>query len=246
MYAASFLDIAPAYSLTSANPRFHAVDPWSLPNLIGLGGGACWVLLYVVAVLYGVKHKSFAIPAFAIPFNFSWELLTSFVVPNPIAVWLWVNRVWLLIDCVLVAQTLRYGAAEQITERGRRYFPWMIAGLGCFALGSQYGYIQTFQDSLGYEVAFVIDVLMSFLFIQRYFERPDSSNLAYAVAWLKLFGNLGVSIQTYVLFPEVHPNVPSFLFFHVLYVTLFVLDALYIALLASARRAPSASVARRS
>lgn len=236
----------PAYSLAAANPRFHEVDPWSLPNLIGLGGGACWVFLYVCAVMYGVKNKSFAIPAFAIPFNFSWELLTSFVVPNPVAVWLWVNRVWLLIDCILVAQTLRYGAAEQLTADGKRYFPWLMSVIGCFALAGQYGYILTFQDSLGYEVAFVIDVLMSFLFIQRYFERPDHSNLAYAVAWFKLFGNLGVSIQTYVLFPQVHPNVPSFAFFHALYAALFVLDSIYIVLLASARRAERASAPSRS
>ncbi|MFZ5897033.1 MAG: hypothetical protein ACOY0T_38600 [Myxococcota bacterium] len=237
----------PHFSLTSPNPQFHQqLDPWSLPNLIGLSGGACWVLLYVVAVYYGVKNKSFAIPAFAIPFNFSWELLTSFVVPNPVAAWMWVNRVWFAIDCILVAQTLRYGASEQLTQSGKRYFPWLLAIIGCFALSSQYGYILTFQDSLGYEVAFVIDVLMSFLFIDRYFERPDHSTPAFAIAWFKLLGNLGVSIQTYVLFPQIHPQVPSFAFFHVLYVTLFVLDAIYIALLWIGRRNASASSPSRS
>jgi hypothetical protein len=227
---------APSFTLAASDPRFHQIDPWSLSNLIGLAGGGSWVLLYVAAVWYGVKYKNFAIPAFALPFNFSWELLTSFVVPNSIPVWLWVNRVWLVIDCILVAQTLRYGASQQTTASAQRYFPWLLGFLGCFALSIQYGYILTFQDSLGYEVAFVIDVLMSFLFIQRYFERPDHSTLAYAIAWLKLFGNLGVSIQTFVLFPQIHPTVPSFLFFHVLYVTLFVLDAIYIALVWSGRR----------
>jgi hypothetical protein len=226
---------APALNITNADPGFH-LDPWSVPNLIGLGGGTFWVLLYIAAVWYGVKNKSFAIPAFALPFNFSWELLTSFVVPNPIAVWLWVNRVWLLIDCVLLAQTLRYGADQQTTASAKRYFPWIMAVLGAFALSSQYGYIVTFTDNLGYEVAFLIDVVMSFLFIQRYFERPDNSTLAYAIAWFKLFGNLGVSIQTFVIFPQMHPRLPSFAFFHVLYVTLFVLDAIYIAILWSARR----------
>jgi hypothetical protein len=158
------------------------------------------------------------------------------VIPNPIPIWLWVNRVWLLIDCVLLTQTLRYGASQQTTASAKQYFPWLMAFLGLFALSSQYGYIVTFADNLGYEVAFVIDVLMSFLFIQRYFERPDRSTLCYAIAWFKLFGNLGVSIQTYLLFPQMHPQVPSFAFFHVLYATLFVLDAIYIAMVWSARR----------
>jgi len=237
---------APSLNTATAAPTFH-LDPWSVPNLIGLGGGTSWVLLYIAAVWYGVKYKNFAIPAFAIPFNFSWELLTSFVVPNPIPVWLWINRVWLVIDCILVAQTLRYGASEQMTATAKRYFPWIMACLGCFALSSQYGYIVTFTDNLGYEVAFVIDVLMSFLFIQRYFERPDTSTLAYAISWFKLFGNLGVSIQTYVLFPQMHPGVGSFAFFHVLYVTLFALDAIYIAMVWSGRRgAASASALSRS
>ena len=150
--------------------------------------------------------------------------------------WLWVNRVWLVIDCVLVWQTLRYGSSQQTTAMAQRYFPWLLAVLGAFALSIQYGYILTFTDALGYEVAFVIDVLMSFLFIQRYFERPDHSTLAYAISWFKLFGNLGVSIQCFVLFPQIHPNVQSFAFFHVLYLSLFVLDAIYIALVWSGRR----------
>jgi hypothetical protein len=233
----------PHFSLAAADPRFH-LDPWTLPNLIGIAGGSFWILLYIAAVWYGVSRKSFAIPAFAIPFNFSWEILTSFVVPNPVTAWMWVNRIWLLIDCVLVAQTLRYGAAQQMTESARRYFPWIMAVIGCFALSVQYGYIATFTDSLGYEVAFLIDVLMSFLFIQRYFERPDNSPLALAIAWFKLFGNLGVSIQCFVLFPEIHPQTPSFAFFHVLYVTLFVLDSIYIALVwRGLRSSASASAA---
>ncbi|MGC4086582.1 MAG: hypothetical protein QM756_01555 [Polyangiaceae bacterium] len=203
------------------------------------------MLLYVAAVWYGVKNKSFAIPAFAIPFNFAWEFLTSFVVPNPVASWLWINRVWFLIDCVIVSQTLRYGAGQATTTLGKRYFKWCLAVLGGFAVGAQYGYIQTFTDSLGYEVAFLIDVLMSCLFIQRYFERPDHSTMAFAIAWLKLFGNLGVSIQTFVLFPQMHPHVPSFLFFHVLYVTLFVLDVSYIGLVWSRRQRASASALSR-
>lgn len=240
------MSLAPSLSVANADASFH-LDPWSVPNLIGLGGGASWVLLYITAVWYGVKYKNFAIPAFALPFNFSWELLTSFVVPNPIPVWLWINRVWLLIDCVLLTQTLRYGANEQTTASAKRYFPWLMAFLGIFALSSQYGYIVTFTDNLGYEVAFVIDVLMSFLFIQRYFERPDKSTFTYVIAWFKLFGNLGVSIQTYVIFPQMHPQVQSFAFFHVLYVTLFVLDAIYIALVWSGRRGMAkASVLSRS
>ena len=122
-----------------------------------------------------------------------------------------------------------------------------MACLGGFALSVQYGYIATFTDSLGYEVAFVIDVLMSFLFIQRYFERPDTTKLALAIAWFKLFGNLGVSIQCFFLFPQFHPSTPSFAFFHVLYVTLFVLDSIYIALVWRGLRASeSAAVAAAS
>ena len=42
------------------------------------------------------------------------------------------------------------------------------------------------------------------------------------------------------------PTIPSFAFFHVLYVTLFVLDAIYIGLLWSGRRSETASAPSRS
>ncbi len=238
---------APHFSLVGVDPRFYALDPWTLPNIIGLCGGGCWVLLYVVAVCYGVRQKNYAIPAFAVPFNLGWEFLTSFVIPNPVSAWMWVNRVWLLIDCVLVAQTLYFAGRQLGAEPARQRFYWSFAFLVCFSIASQYGYVLTFRDTLGYEVAFVIDVLMSMLFIQRYYAQRDNSSLAYAIAWLKLFGNLGVSIQTWVLFPQIHPETPSFAFFHVLYATLFVLDAFYIGLLTRARfSVASASLAARS
>jgi hypothetical protein len=142
-------------------------------------------------------------------------------------------------DCILLAQAFRYGRSQQQSAAAQRYFPWAMLALLALGVSSQYGYILTFQDTLGYEVAFVIDVLMSCLFIQRYFERPDASNLPFAIAWFKLFGNLGVSIQTFVLFPQIHPQLPSYAFFHALYVALFVLDSFYIALLWSARRKPA-------
>jgi hypothetical protein len=232
--------LASPFSIPGLDAHVNDIRPFAPANLAGIAGGTCWLIVYLLAIWYGFKYKSFAIPQYVIPLNLGWETLTSFVLPNPIPAWMLVNRGWLALDLVIVSQLLRYGRKQQtIPQIFRLFFPILI---GEYLLGmfGQWGYIDTYRDALGYEVAFVIDLVMSVLFLFQFFDRRDASNLAYAIGWFKLFGNVGVVVQCIFLFPEIHPFVRSFAFYHFLYVAILLFDLLYLVLLWYARRALAA------
>jgi hypothetical protein len=163
-----------------------------------------------------------------------WELLASFFVPNPIPVWLCVNRIWFALDLLVAYTAVRYGRAKPMAPRIRQYFYWLLAGAFVIGLVGQKTYIHTFQDAMGFEIAFLICLVMSILFIIDHLTEPTHDGATYGIAWAKLCGNLGVSIQCYFLFPIVN-QAHSFAFFHFLFVTIFALDGTYLYLLWKAR-----------
>jgi hypothetical protein len=230
---------------TSAMASQAGIDPYAWYNIAGLLGGIGWLAVYVIAVYHGFKAKTCAIPAYAVCFNLGWEILTSFVIPNPIPVWLWINRGWFLLDVAIAVTLLRYGRTRPLSRSLSKHF---YAILGCaFVVGiaGQLTYIRSFHDLMGYEVAFFIDLFMAIFFVLDYLEAPVHDDATFAIAWARLWGDLGVSIQCYYLFPRVD-QAPAFGFFHFLFVTILALDCLYIYLLWEGRRAsaPARSVPR--
>jgi len=89
---------------------------------------------------------------------------------------------------------------------------------------------ETFDDPLGWMSAFGINLIMSIVFILMFLERNDMRGVSITAAWCKMLGTLSTSIECYIWFPVVRPKFPSFAFLHVLYVSIFLLDVIYIVL----------------
>jgi hypothetical protein len=227
--------------LTSVSGRVAAgasVDPTAWYNIAGILGGVSWLAVYVVALAYGLKKKTCAIPAYAVCLNLGWEIITSFLVPNPVPLWLWVNRGWMLLDFGIAFTLVRYGRSRPLDRALSQHFLAVLAGFFILGFAGQLTYIKSFQDAMGYEVAFLIDLIMAILFIRDFFEAPlyDAGTLAIGVG--RLLGDVGVCIQCYFLFPQVD-NAPSFAFFHFLFAAVLLLDVLYLALVWRRRSSPA-------
>ncbi len=213
-------------------------DPLSSPYfLIGVLGCALWTVAYALLVKRGFDDEVNTLPLLAICLNFTWEAMAVFVLPNPSQIWTVLEWSWIVIDVALLFQLYRYGRAHQKVPEIRRHFPWIVTGtlLACFI--GQLTFVLTFGDPMGFIVAFVINLVMSVLFVFLYFERrEDLLGLSYPAAWLKMVGTLCTCVQCAVLLPALRPDVPSWGFLHVLYVLIFLFDALYVLLLWQRRR----------
>ena len=216
----------PLYTVDPQNPAFN---PLTWYNLIGAAGCVCWVVAYVFILVRCFRDKTYGLPLVAICLNFAWELLASFVYPNPVGLWHFFDRAWLVVDVLLAYQLWRWGRAEQSLAPLARNFHLVV--LATFALGvwGQYAFVASYPDRLGLVSAFGVNLIMSILFIFFYFARRDSGRgLSRGGAVFKLLGTLGTSIECHWVVRLINPELQSLAFLTFLCVTIFLFDCLYV------------------
>src|SRR6187455_1066927 len=59
-----------------SNPRMISLDTIKL--VLTLVSGICWTIVYIDGIRLGFKHRSYAIPFYALALNFSWELIYTY------------------------------------------------------------------------------------------------------------------------------------------------------------------------
>lgn len=211
--------------------------------LIGVVGCALWTVAYALLIRRSYLYKVTTLPILAICLNFTWEVMAVFILPNPSIIWTVLEWSWLVLDVALVYLLFQYGKASLRFTALRPYFHPLLVLTLLLCLIGQLCFVLTFGDLLGFIDAFVINLVMSALFIAMFFEHgPRYPGLSYSAAWLKMVGTACTSIQCAVLLPEIRPDVPSWSFLYFLFILIFVLDAAYVALLHTARRQPLSDV----
>jgi len=200
-------------------------------NLIGTLGCAFWFGAYIAIIYRSHKDKSYGMPMLCLCLNFSWELHASFVWDVPIPLWRAFYRGWLLFDVVIMYQLIQHGKREMRVPELKQYFYPLLCGTFAFSLWGLYAFQSTFNDPMGFGSAFLINLVMSIMFIFFYFEKRDLNGISSSAAWLKMLGTLCTASECYVLLPVFRPRFPSFTFLHFLYVSIFVIDCVYICLL---------------
>jgi hypothetical protein len=200
-----------------------------------------WTVAYAQIVYVSFREKTYGLPLVSILQNFSWEVIFSFqlVAPGVLAL-VWGNRLWFVVDCVIVLQVFLYGKQSQKHPWVRDNF-YVIAGAAlAFTAIGVYAFAAYFEDVYGLALSFLINLLMSVLFIAMLFERPDLKGLPYAAAWAKLIGTAAGAIFCYIWWPMqfdqtgtlVRPpyshKPPNFYLPYFLYVTIPIVDAVYI------------------
>jgi hypothetical protein len=200
-----------------------------------------WTLAYAQIVMAGFREKTYGLPMASIFLNISWEFVFSFnlVAPGVVAL-VWGNRLWFLVDCVIVLQVFLYGRRVQTNPWVRQHFyPIAIASLILSGFGI-YFFTTYVRDVYGLATSFLMNFAMSILFINMLFARPDLKGLPYGAAWTKMIGTLAGAVFCYIWWPMQfdaagtlirepwiqQPPDSNLLFF--LYATIPLIDGLYI------------------
>lgn len=214
---------------------FSIVSPYFLVGLVGL---VLWFIAYVIVVKQGFQEQSYGIPFVAICLNVTWEFMASFVWDHPveIPVLAWLDRAGFFTDLVIVSLLLRYGRAQQVIPEVKRFYYPIFAVTIALATTGQWTFTRTYYDPLGNIDAFMINLIMSVLFIFMFFARKGMFGLSYAVAWCKMIGTACTSVMCFYWLPIIHPAMHDFAFLNFLYLAIFFFDAVYVALLWGARR----------
>lgn len=212
--------------------------PFNWYNSIGATGCVLWMFAYGISVRRSFRDKISAFPFLAVCLNISWEAV-AFLSPCPVVLWRWIELVWCLIDGVLFYQLVRFGDDRFLLGSWRRRLVVAIA-VTLYAAALHVGWGLFWDDPIYFVDAYLINLVMSGLFVGLAMSRPDNRGLPMSSAILKMVGSVFTGIQAVFYLPQVmHFPRQSWLFFGVVWFGIFALDIVYIYLLYSNERQKS-------
>ncbi|MDX6612045.1 MAG: hypothetical protein QOD75_1231 [Blastocatellia bacterium] len=221
--------------------------------------GICWTVVYLDGIRLGFKHRSYAIPFFALALNISWELLYTYHgFRTAFGVQTLVNLVWLLLDIGILVTYFKFGrryfqwsyppkaatdsdTITSSTDPSKWFIPWSVLVL-LVAFCVEFAFTREFRVTVaaGYS-AFLQNLLMSVLFIGMLVRRGSREGQSLTIAVSKWLGTLAPTILFGVVGDAGFPS-GSFLILSVgLLCSVF--DLIYIWLLTSYFRTTSVSLA---
>jgi hypothetical protein len=221
----------------------HALDVTQPYNIIGGVACALWTVAYIQIWRQARKDQAYGVPLVCICMNVTWEVIYSFFAPDPSWLWLLLDRSWFVFDLFIVYQLLRYGRANQNIPEIRTHFLLIVAGTLVLALIGHLTFRATIRDPLGLIAAYIINFVMSVLFVFLALARRSTKGLSWSGAWLKAIGSFGAAVQCVYLIPLVNDAPPSQYFLYFLYGGITLFDAIYLYLLWSFRKNSPADVA---
>ncbi|MGN6630159.1 MAG: hypothetical protein ACTHKJ_09860 [Candidatus Nitrosocosmicus sp.] len=188
-------------------------------------GGIFWILAYIFIISKGFKDKTYGMPLIALCANISWEFIFSFILP-PKPPQLFINYLWFGFDTIIVAQFLKYGKNEFLQWSSSKLYSLFV-----FLIVSEFSIVLfgtiTIGEFQGVYSAFGMNLVMSMLFIIMLFKRNSLRGQSIYIAVFKMLGTGLISTHFY-LYEQISRS--SFIL-PTLYISIFILDVLYIYLI---------------
>jgi hypothetical protein len=204
--------------------QFTGVPVWL--GVVNVLGDVLWLVAYILIIRQGFKDRTYGVPMLCVALNFSWEFIYAVQFPFPNAIIETLRWAWLLTDAVIVYQFFRYGRDSQTVPLIKQYFfPISIAMFASTYL-AQLTFHYSFSDNLGGLDAYMINLVMSILFVFLYFNRPGLQGISLGAAWAKMLGTGVLSLGSCFLITDWVKS--GFMVY--LFLTIFVLDVTYIGL----------------
>ena len=208
-------------------------NPTQLLGLLNVIGDLLWVVAYILSIRKGFQDRTYGFPMLCIALNLSWEFIYAVIFPFEKSRLIQGLRwAWLVCDFVIAYQLFRYGRRWQTTPLIRRFFYPIAIAAFVSAFAGQLTYHYTFADPWGMSNAYLINLVMSMLFVWMCLHRPDEKGLSIGAAWAKMLGTGILSVGSCFMITDWLKS--SFLVF--LYITIFTFDVIYIVLLYDNKR----------
>ena len=155
--------------------------------------GICWSIVYIIANIIGFRCKTWCIPKVAVCTNFSWEFLvvTYRLLTGQIHSFAFlIQFVWLILDIGILTTWLLYDT------RDRRY---ALRNILLFILVFASIYLIACRQAMWEYVAFIINLLMSILFVYRLYKDPQKKWISFTVGICKMLGTMAATLRCGIL-----------------------------------------------
>lgn len=190
-------------------------------------GCLLWVVVYF-NVIRDIYTKQFCgIPPITVGANITWEFLKSFVYPTDMGLfYILIYKIWFFLDLYIAYGSFKYGD-KLVAEPIKKYFKLIMTFNLIVWLIAQYLFMKMgYDDVVGAFSAFIINVVISGMYISIVLTTNYLSNFTKTVAWAKMFGTGLVGVFAFMHWSE------NYLLL-TLGIVIFTLDAFYLYLLYS-------------
>jgi len=170
--------------------------------LFGIGA-VLWLVNYGYLIHKVFKEKFVEMPAAVLCANFAWEFIWGFVFTQNMGAVLGIGyKLWFFLDCFIIYGFYRYGDKQvtpSVVPYFRSFFTFALLGWGAVL----YFFVKQGADNpIGATSAYVINILISSLYIFL-FLRTESKNLfSFTTAWTKCVGTGLISVMCALVWPE--------------------------------------------
>jgi hypothetical protein len=196
-----------------------------------------WVVAYVAVLAKISKYRYVEIPAGAVVANIAWEFVWGFLYVTDMGrLFVWGYRAWFFLDVFIVYCLFRYGDKQVVSPALRRYFrPAAVLGILFWAVAIYYMVGEGYDTPYGAISGYVLNVMMSALYVVLIVNAGRVEYFSYLVAWSKMLGTALLSVFNYMVKGDD-------LFLMTLCLVTLLLDLLYIFVFhAMARRTAAAA-----
>lgn len=199
------------------------LDYYTPFQLILFGIGAVlWLVNYGVLIRKVVKEKFVEMPAAVLCANFAWEFIWGFVFTQNMGAILGIGyQLWFVLDCYIVYGFYKYGYKQvnaSVIPYYRGIFTFALVG---WAVVLYFFVKQGYDNPIGATSAYVINILISSLYVFLFLRTENKSVFSFTTAWTKCVGTGLISLMCILVWPQ---N----LFLICMCVICFLLDVFYI------------------
>ncbi|MBB6461117.1 transmembrane-type terpene cyclase [Flammeovirga kamogawensis] len=158
-----------------------------------------WAVTYILVIYNAIKYKFFGIPIEAAVANVAWELLFSTVFTTNLGVlFVWGIRLWLITDAVMLFYLHKYGRKQVRVPFIFKNFNW-VTSVGFVLWGLViYGFVMQYGDPIGAGTGYILNIIMSTLFIFLILAHPEEKALSFSIAMWKGFGTVFVGVGIFL------------------------------------------------
>ncbi|GAA4838295.1 hypothetical protein [Algivirga pacifica] len=158
-----------------------------------------WAVTYLLVIYYARKYKFFGIPVEAAVANIAWELMFSFFFTTELGdLFVWGIRLWLFTDVVMIYFHFKYGAKQVRVPLIKQFFHLASIIGFVFWCWIIYGFATEYGDPIGAGTGYILNIIMSTLFIFLFLAHPEQKALNFPIAFWKGFGTVFVGIGIYL------------------------------------------------
>ena len=154
--------------------------------------GGFWMISYSIAIYKGIKEKSYAMPFFSLCLNISWEMLYFKKVINGGdggLIWIIIDSIWLILDAGILITYFLYGK-KYYPDKLKKYFWGFSISQLIIAMLIMNEFYTTYPFHAKINAGFVINIVMSMLFIDMLVKRNGKEGQSIILAITKFIGTL--------------------------------------------------------